>query len=244
METKIEFIPYPTFEEVFTETDELGKYVFFPLLSIHFSNHSELNDKSFHVISLWDTGNYGSCHFGKYRIDNYNIQFDLVGNKISYKDRIEFPFIELLPKAYQIIYDYFEKNKKLILANSEGLNLGRNQLKMGKELVLKEIPEFGNFEAGFYFEKVTSYFLARYKLERGIKVYPETQDSWMGEKSISVFMQSFLSNPTWLQGAAHPENSRFIGQLYESNYLSDASADVYLFYDESINRQIQISQWS
>ncbi len=252
---KLEFKAYPDYEAVFTETNQLGKYVFFPILSIHFKDWNGYDTKSFHIVSLWDTGNYEECHFGNYRIDNYIINFDLINNKLSYKDKIEFPKIKYLPQVYQIIVENFEKNKENFLTNDDfnESNIRYNQQKIGRDLILAKIPEFGNFEAGHYFNKVTAYLLGKYKSAKGIQTDPELKKSAM-EGSKNDFLlahnmdtkltNNFLGNPVWLQGAVELPNTKFIGQVYESYYLSDASSDLYLFFDESNNRLTQIFQWS
>lgn len=252
---KLEFIAYPDYEAVFTETNQFGKYVFFPILSIHFKNWSGYDTKSFHIVSLWDTGNHGDCHFGKYRIDEYTVHFDLIDNKLSYKERIEFPKIKYLPQAYQIIVDNFENNKDEILANDDfnESNIKYNECKKGKHLILAEILEFGDFEAGHYFENVTAYLLGKYKSAKGIQTNPEmdasvmegTKDDFLLAHDMETkLINNFLGDPVWLQGAVELPNTTFIGQVCEMDYLSGASADLYLFFDESKDRLTQIYQWS
>lgn len=252
---KLAFKSYPDYEAVFTETNQLGQYVFFPILSIHFKDWNGYNNKSFHIVSLWDTGSYEDCHFGNYRIDNYTTHFDLIDNKLSYKDKIEFPKIEYLPEAYQIIVKNFENNKDEILANDDfkESNIKSSQKKIGRDLILEKIPKFGDFEAWHYFNMVTAYLLGKYKSTKGIQTNPEldasvmegTKEEFLLAHNIETkLINNFLGDPVWLQGAVELPNTKFIGQVCEMDYLSGASADLYLFFDESKDRLTQIYQWS
>lgn len=253
----IELIPYPDFEEVFTETNELGKYVFFPLVSIHFNEHEKFKNQSFHIVSLWDTGEYEANYFDKHRVDNYTIHFDLINNKLAFKDKLRFPYLKFLPKAYGIIADFFEKNKEEFFANDsyDESNINSELTKKGQALILERIPEFRKFEAGHYFDQISAILLAKYKLKTGIKVKPMRSDGTLystkkENENIDLnpiknanLMSNILGKPYWLQGEENPLHSSFIGQVDEGSYLSGGAAFIYCYLNNESKQQTQVFQW-
>lgn len=259
----IELIPYPKFEDVFVEsTDPNAKYVFQPLVTIKLKNHKKNKNKTFHIISIWDTGDYKKEYFGDFRTDVNEISFNIIGDKLEYKDKINFPKIEFLEEAYNIIVKDFEEQKDYYLSNLE-YKLKSEKIKRGRELILSKIPEFGSFESGYYFERITSILLSKYRYEKygvvnpkfddnSYYIYKVTNGKYSEEnlKNINYnevgktdFIDNLLGKPEFIQNDESPADSQFIGQLDEGDYISSSSTNTFLFYDEGNQKQIQIFQW-
>jgi hypothetical protein len=263
MKNKIELIPYPKFEDVFVkETDPKAKFVFLPLVTMKILDHEKIGTKTFHLISLWDTGDYDKDYFGSFRTDVNEISFNIVEDKLEYKDEIKFPKIEFLEKAYNIIIADFEKQKDYYLENLE-YDLKSVKIRRGGKLIIEKIPEFGDFESRYYFERITSALLSRYRFEKyGIVnclfddnsyyIYKITNGKYSDEvlKNSDFnklgkinFIDNLLENPEFIQNDEFPQDTLFIGQIDESEYISSNSTNTYLFYDPVNNKQVQILQW-
>ena len=259
----VDLIPYPDFEDVFTkETDPKAKFVFLPLVTVKISNHQQLKNKTFHLISVWDTGDYESEYLGDYRIDVNEIKFDLVGDKLGYKDKINFPKIQFLQDAYKIVIEDFEIQKDYYL-NDLSYDIKKSKLKRGGNLILNKIPEFGNFEAEYYFERITSALLSRYRYKKyGVvnssfddnsffsykfakELYPNDELEKIDFNKIGKtdFVDNLLLRPEFIQNNEFPVETIFIGQVDEGEYISASSTNSFLFYDPINEKQIQISQW-
>ncbi|WP_172916141.1 hypothetical protein [Capnocytophaga canimorsus] len=244
-EYQIELLPYPKFNNVFVpETNPLAKYCFLPLITIKIKNHNEIGDKVFHIISIWDTGDYNECHFGDYRIDVDEVQFDIVEEKLAYKDEIIFPNIQYLEEAYNIISQEFENNLQVYLnLKNEDRDV---QMEKGINLILNKIPNFGNSEATFYFEMILSHLLGKYRYEKyrilNSNISNMYDEKDFNEKGKTSFVDNLLLRPIFVQGDQTPPNSIFIGQIYENDYNYFNSSDVFLFFDKEKNRQILITQ--
>jgi len=260
---KAELIPYPDFEQVFVEeTNPLAKYVFIPLVTIKIQNHEIFGDKTFHIIAIWDTGNYEKDYLGEYRKDVNEITFDIVGEKLAYKDDMKFPKIEYLEQAYNLIVEDFEKQKDYYLENLES-QTKRAKMERGKELIIEKIPEFGEFEAEYYFERITSVLLSKYRYKKygavnslfddnSYYAYKITKGKYTDDELNCLdfnkigkvnLVDNLLLLPNFIQNDEHPINSIFIGQVDEWDYISASSTTTYLFYDKANKKQIQIFQW-
>ncbi len=258
IEENIEFVAYPKFEDVFvSHIDPLAKYVFLPIVEIRFKNHPIIGNKKLYIVTLWDTGDYKKHYFGEYREDVNEISFDIIEDKLDYGDKIAFPKQEFLEKAYNIILKDFEKQKDSYLNDLEYDNT-RGKITRGKNLILSAIPEFGDFEAGYYFERITSYLLSKTRYEMYGAVNPLfNENSYFvsviteGKNSEQDFnkigklnlVDKFMTKPEWEQNDETPEGLIFIGQVNEWHYLSSSSTNTYLFYDIKKNRIKQIFQW-
>lgn len=263
IDNQFELIPYPNFEDVFVkETDPKAKFVFLPLVTIKLFNHKELGSKTFHIVSIWDTGDYEKDYLGDFRIDVNEIQFNIVGDLLEYKDEILFPKIDYLEKAYQIIESDFELEKDNYLSDIE-YNSKAKKIERGAKLILDKIPDFGTFEAAHYFERITSSLLSKYRFKKyGIvnsmfdnNTYylHKVSDGEIKEQTIlnsdyntlgkKNYIDNLLLRPKFIQNNETPEDSIFIGQVDEWDYLSSSSTNTYLFFDAKKNRQIQIFQW-
>lgn len=262
MQNNIDLIPYPKFEDVFVEgIDPKAKYVFQPLVTIKIKNYNGIENKIFHIISIWDTGNYEKDYFGNQRTDVNVISFNIIGDKLEYKDDLRFPKIEFLEEAYNIIIEDFEKQKEFYLID---LNTPKSRkIERGGELILTKIPEFGNFESRYYFERITSILLSKYRLEKyGVVnssfddnmwyIYQITNGKYTEEivKKLDFnkigkinLVDNLISKPEFIQNDEYIENTMFIGQLDEWHYISSSSTNTFLFYDSINNKQIQIFQW-
>lgn len=259
----VDLIPYPEFADVFTEeTDPKAKFVFLPLVTIKIKNHEKLKDKTFHLISLWDTGDYEREYFGNYRIDVNEVVFDLVGDKLGYKDKIDFPKIEFLEEAYHIISEDFQTQKENYLINLSYFDKG-SKIERGGNLILNKIPEFGKFEAEYYFERITSVLLSKYRFQNyGVinsnfddnsifrhkffkKYYPDDEVEKIDfNKTGKVnFIDNLLLLPDFIQNNEFPSDTIFIGQVDEGDFISSDSTNTFLFYDAINEKQIQIFQW-
>ncbi|MDO5608473.1 MAG: hypothetical protein Q4G08_08465 [Capnocytophaga sp.] len=260
---KVELVPYPDFEDVFiNETNPKAKYVFLPLVSIKLFNHKELGTKTFHIISIWDTGNYEKEYLGEYRIDVNEIRFDIIGDKLGYKDEINFPKIEYLEQAYQIIKNDFDIEKDNYL-NDLDYSSKSKKIQRGGNLILEKIPDFGKFEAKYYFERITSVLLSKYRYSKyGIVnslfdnnsyYLHKVSDGKIDEKTIlntdfntlgkTNFIDNLLLRPDFIQNDETPNGTIFIGQVDEWDYISSSSTNTFLFFDPKENKQIQIFQW-
>lgn len=263
MKKTIEIIPYPNFEDVFiSETNPKAKFVFLPLATIKFSNHETIGSKTFHIVSIWDTGNYEKKYFGDFRTDVNEISFNIVGEKLQYCDDIEFPKIEFLEKAYNIIVEDFILQKDKYLKNIE-IDSKSDIIDRGTKLILEIIPDFGNFEAGYYFERITSALLSKYrfdqygvvnslleknslyirKITNNIYNSENLQNLNINELGKTNLVDNLLEKPKFIQNDEFPEGTIFIGQINEGEYISFSSTFNYLFYDQINNKQTQIFQW-
>jgi hypothetical protein len=263
MKHEVEIIPYPSFEDVFVkETNRLAKFVFLPLASIKIKNDETIGNRTLHLISIWDTGDYKKEYFGSYRTDVNEISFEIVGEKLNYKDPIQFPCIENLEKAYNIILEDFETQKDNYL-NDLSYDTQSSKMERGGKLILEQIPNFGNFEAKFYFERITSALLSNYRFQKYGVVNSLFNDNSVYAHQISEgkyssqnlkdfdfnqigkvnLIDNLLLKPDFIQSDETPENSVFIGQVYEWHYISSSSTNTYLFLDLKNNKQIQIFQW-
>lgn len=263
MKENIELIPYPNFEDVFvSEIDPKAKYVFLPLITIKVSNHSVIGTKTFHLISIWDTGNYKKEYFGNFRTDVNAISFNIVGDKLEYKDEIKFPKIEFLEEAYKIIVEDFKTQRDYYLENLEYESQSA-KMDRGVKLILDKLPEFGDFESGYYFERITSALLSKYRFEKYGAVnslfndnaiyideitngkYSEEQLKTMDFNKIGKInlVDNLLEQPEFEQNEEFPEKSLFIGQINEWHYISASSTNTYLFFDKTNNKEMQIFQW-
>lgn len=259
----VELIPYPSFEDVFVkEIDPKAKFVFLPLATIKISNHSVFGSKSFHIISIWDTGDYEKEYFGDFRTDVNEISFRISGDKLEYKDDIKFPYIEHLGKAYKIIIEDFVVEKDNYI-NNIGSNSTSKIVDRGKKLILGQIPEFGDFEAGYYFERITSSLLSKYRFEKfgtvnslfspnlhyahKITEWKHSEDDFgkldFNKIGKSNLIDNILLKPDFIQNDEAPEGCIFIGQVDEWEYISSSSTNTYLFYDVKNEKQVQIFQW-
>lgn len=259
---EVELVPYPSYETVFdNRTNPLAKFVFLPLVSIKIKNHPLYQNNVFHVISIWDTGDYKKEYFGKYRTDVNQIHFDIIGDKLYYNDPINFPEINNLEKAYSIIMEDFElmKNKYL-----DDLNYDNKTIKMnrGKDLILSQIPNFGEFEAQHYFRRITSSQLAKYRYDKYGIVNPlfsendyyvskwntknkeeKNDETNFNKKGLKKLVENLMSNPRWVQSFEKPKHFKFIGQVDVGDYIDFESTNIYLFVNKEINKQIMIFQW-
>lgn len=258
----VDLIPYPEFEDVFTEeTDPKAKFVFLPLVTIKIRNHEQFNDKTFHLISLWDTGDYETEYFGDYRIDVNEIVFDLVGDKLGYKDKIDFPKIEFLEEAYTIISEDFEIQKEYYLSNLNYKGY-KSKIERGGNLILDRIPEFGKFESEYYFERVTSVLLSKYRFKNyGVinscfddnsffkyKFKGDYSDEELEKIDFNKigkidFVDNLLLRPEFIQNDEFPSGTIFIGQTDEGDFISSSATNTFLFYNNEKEQQIQIFQW-
>ncbi len=263
MKTEAEIIPYPSFEDVFVqETNRLAKFVFLPLASIKIKNDEILGNRTLHLISIWDTGDYKKEYFGNYRTDVNKISFDLVDEKLKYGDPILFPCIENLEKAYNIILEDFETQKDNYLNDLE-YDTKSSKMNRGKKLILEQISDFGDFEAEYYFERITSALLSKYRFQKfGVvnslfddnSYYAfEISEGKYDDQNLKNFdfnqigkinlIDNLLSKPDFIQSEEFPENTVFIGQVDEWHYNSASSTINYLFLDIKNNKQVQIFQW-
>jgi len=261
MQNNIDLIPYPKFEDVFVEdTDPKARYVFQPLVTIKIKNYNGIENKTFHIISVWDTGDYERDYFGNFRVDVNEISFNIIGDKLEYKDDIKFPKITFLEAAYNIIVEDFEKHKESYLINFESKS---KKIERGGRLILNKIPEFGAFESRYYFERITSILLSKYRLEKyGAVNSSFDNNAWYihqitngkySEKALKEIdfnkigkinlVDKLLGKPEFLQNNEYVENTIFIGQLDEWHYISSSSTNTFLFYDPLNNKQVQIFQW-
>lgn len=260
---EIEITPYPNFEDVFIEeTNRLAKFVFLPIATIKIRNDEMFGNITFHFVSIWDTGNYEKEFLGKYRTDVNEISFDLIGDKLKYEDPIIFPCIENLEQAYNIIVADFEKQKEYYLSDLDYMN-NSVKMKRGQKLILDQIPNFGNFEAKYYFERITSSLLSKYRYQKFGVVNPNfsvnsfyahliSNGKYNSENIMNYdfntigkinLVENLFEEPEFIQNEEFPEGTQFIGQVDESHFISSNSTNTYLFFDKKNNRQIQIFQW-
>jgi hypothetical protein len=260
---RIHLIPYPKFEDVFVkETDPKAKFAFLPIVTIKILNQEKIEPKTFHLISLWDTGNYEKDYFGDFRTDVNEISFNIIGNKLEYKDEIKFPKIEFLEKAYNIIVADFEKQKDYYLENLD-YDEKSVKIKRGGELILEKIPEFGSFESRYYFERITSALLSRYRFDKygvvnclfnnnSYYIHKITKGKYSEEDLENLdfnklgkinLVDNLMKNPEFIQNDEFPHGTSFIGQINEGEFISSSSTNTYLFYDQVNNKQVQIFQW-
>jgi len=253
--------PFPLIEDIFEIKNSNEKYVFTPLVSITFKNHPILNNNSFHFISVWDTGSYAEDYFNDNRVDPRVIRFKYKNNKYSYLSNLNFPFINELKKAYEIIENNFIENLEYYLtpkSNREFIDT----LSKGCELVHSTNEKFDKVEAGYYFEKITKYLYTKKKFQKFNNINSDFtySDTFIGltttkEKVIREFhsegkdkseiIKNMLAKPNWIQTPEklNYENMIFIGSVSESDF-TNGTAELYLFWDKENDFVYQISQWT
>lgn len=261
----IEIIPFPDFENVFEIFSGKEKYVFQPLASIVFNNHSIFENRRFNFVSIWDTGSYNSDFFNDFRKESRIIKFKIVENRYLYPVEPIFPFIDHLSRAYDLIEKNFNENLDYYLTpkSHTKFSLEDETLNKGAELVHNSNNKFDRCESSYYFNRITKYLYTKKKFELYGKInssftYPETFIGLTNtrEQVISEFhtygktkdeiINNLLDKPVWLQ---KPEeilkelNLIFIGSVDEYTF-TDSSAEIYLFWDKDNEEVYQFFQWT
>ncbi|WP_433830744.1 hypothetical protein [Flavobacterium anhuiense] len=261
----IEIIPFSEFEDTFNSIDSNGKFVFLPLATIQFNQHSEFEDKSFHFISIWDTGDYEESFFNDFRKNISCIKFKLENNKYSYPEKLNFPFVDLLSQAYPLTqqnfqqhFDYFLKPK-----NYDEFSAEDGIFNQGREFVFNSLNGIDKFESSHYYERITQYLYAKEKYNLFDKINPAftysetfigittTKEEVIADfhyegKSKDEIINNLLGTPEWLQSPeeiSEKLNLTFIGSVYEGDF-TNGTAEIYLFWDKINNETYQFFQWT
>lgn len=262
-EEKLLIIPFPDFNDVFNIDNGKEKFIFLPLTTIKFQEHTEFQNRSFHFISIWDTGTYEETYFNEYRKEIRCIKFKIENNKYSYLGELNFPFINLLPRAYDIIEYHFQENIEYYLEpKSYRLFSIENKIfSKGQELIFGSVEGFDKPDAAYYFERIVQYLYTKKKYELFDKVnsnfvYSEifigattTKEEVISEfnyegKSKKEIINNLLKMPNWLQKPEKIfENLTFIGSVSEGGF-TNGSAEIYLFWDKENNEVYQFFQWT
>lgn len=256
-----EIRPFPLIEDIFEINSSNEKYVFTPLVSIGFENHSILSNKLFHFISVWDTWSYEEDYFNDNRPEPRVIRFKYKNNKYSYLSNLNFPFVDELKNAYEIIENNFNENLEYYLRPKSNKEF-ENVLSKGCDLVHSLCRNFNKPESGYYFEKITKYLYAKMKFEKFNKInsdftYSEifiglttTKEKVINEfntegKDKNEIIKNILIEPNWLQTPEklNYEKLIFIGSVSESDF-TNGTAELYLFWDKENDFVYQISQWT
>lgn len=235
---------FPDFEEVFIEgTDPLVKYCFLPFATLKITNHEEIGDKVFHFVSAWDTGDYEECQLGENYIDAGHFEFDMVNDKLTYKDEVKFPHIAYLKQAYEIIEKDFENNQSYYLEDVEHSKL-EEKIKRGSALILEKIPNFDPNYAEYYYKWIISYLVGKWRYKKyGVLNGKLTNSSEIENfntsgRSEDDFIENILLLHDYIEAG-----DLFIGNLYEAYYNTHATADINIFYDKEREKQIQIIRY-
>ena len=253
--------PFPEFESIFNANNSKEKFVFSPLASIEFDNDKVLSDKKFHFISVWDTGSYEKEYFNEYRLSERVIRFKFYDNKYSYPTELKFPFLDELESAYKTIENNFNENIDFFL-KVKSYEEFSGTLNKGGDILFSNNKKFDRWDAGYYFEKITTYLYTKKKFERFNKIhsrftYPETLIGLTKTKEeiISEFhtygtakediVKNILDKPDWLQFPENLDYNKliFIGSVSEFDF-TNGTAEIYLFWDKENDYVYQISQWT
>jgi hypothetical protein len=263
----LEIIPFPDFNNAFNVINGNEKFIFLPLATIQFNEHPAFENRRFHFVSIWDTGTYEENYFNAFRKNIRCIKFKIENNKYSYLAEPKFPFINLLPKAYDLIESNFQENIDYYLKpkSSRQFSIEDKIFSDGKELVFNSLEDFDKPDAAYYFERITQYLYTRKKYELFDKINADfayletfaglttttTKEKLIAEfndegKSKNEIINNLLEKPNWLQ---KPEeildslNLIFIGSVSESDF-TNGSSEIYLFWDQENNEAYQFFQWT
>jgi hypothetical protein len=265
IQDKTEIVSFPDLKNVFDVYSGREKYVFLPLASVSFHDHRVLGNRSFHFISIWDTGSYKDDFFNDFRRESRIIKFKIVNNKYLYPVDPKFPSVEHLAQAYDIIEKNFNENLDYYLTPKSHVkfSIEDKTLRKGGELIDNSIGGFDRGDSGYYFKRITKYLYTKKKFELFGKInssftYPETfiGTTITREEVISEFhsygktkdeiVNNLVDKPAWLQ---KPEeiikelDLIFIGSIDEYSF-TDGSAEIYLFWDKDHDEVYQFFQWT
>lgn len=265
IEDKLEIIPFPDFNNTINVINGNEKFIFLPLATIQFNKHIEFENRSFHFISIWDTGTYEENYFNAFRKNIRCIKFKIENNKYSYLPEPEFPFINLLPKAYDIIQSNFQENIDYYLnpKSSRQFSIEDKIFSKGKELIFNLLEDFDKPDGAYYFERITQYLYTKKKYELFDKINSDfayletfvglttTKEKRIAEfnyegKSKNEIINNLLEKPNWLQNPEEIlkiQNLIFIGSVSETDF-TNGSAEIYLFWDKENNEAYQFFQWT
>ncbi|WP_281632633.1 hypothetical protein [Flavobacterium luteolum] len=261
----IEILPFPEFENTFNSINSNEKFVFLPLATLQFKKHSEFENKSFHFVSIWDTGDYEESFFNEFRKSISCIKFKIENNKYSYPEGLNFPFVDLLSQAYDLTHQNFQQNLDYYLEpkSYHEFSSEKSIFSQGREFVFNSLNGIDKFESSYYYERITQYLYTKEKYKLFDKINPQFtySETFIGitttkeevmtgfneeGKSKDEIINNLLGTPEWLQSPEEiPEklNLIFIGSVYEGDF-TNGSAEIYLFWDKENDEAYQFFQWT
>ncbi|WP_289659836.1 hypothetical protein [Flavobacterium panacagri] len=262
---EMKVVAFPDFDQTFNLINEREKFIFLPLASIQFNNHSEFENRHFHFISIWDTGTYENDFFNEFRKDIRCIKFKLEDQRYSYLGKPNFPFVDLLPNAYDLIENHFKEHLDYYLTPKSFREFSDENgfFNKARQIIISQLNGFDKSDAGYYFERIVQYLYVKKKYELFNKInsdfsYSElfigrttTKEeviaSFVDEgKSDHEIINNLLEKPNWLQ---KPEdifrdlNLIFIGSVSESDF-TNGSSEIFLFWDKENDEVYQLFQWT
>ncbi|MFD2943012.1 hypothetical protein [Flavobacterium notoginsengisoli] len=264
-EKQLRTIPFPDLANVFHTINGREKFIFLPLVSVQFDNHSEFENRHFHFISIWDTGTYEDDFFNEFRKDIRCIKFKLEDNKYCYLGKPNFPFVDLLPNAYDLIESHFQEHLEYYLRPKSFREFSDENgvFNKGREIILSKLKDFDKADAAYYYERIIQYLYTKKKYELFDKINSDFSYSelFIGrtttkENVIATFndegksdheiINNLLGKPNWLQ---KPEDISkdlsliFVGSVSENDF-TNGSAEIYLFWDKQNEEVYQFFQWT
>ncbi|AWK06030.1 hypothetical protein HYN56_18085 [Flavobacterium crocinum] len=262
---QIEIIAFPDFDKTLNIINKREKFIFLPLATIQFEKHSEFENRQFHFILIWDTGTYEDDFFNEFRKDIRCIKFKLEGNKYSYLGKPNFPFVHLLPNAYDLIENHFQENLEYYLKPKSFREFSDENGVFTKGLakIINQLNDFDKPDAAYYYERIMQYLYTKKKYELFNKInsdfsYSElfigrttTKEEVIAEfndegKSDNDLINNLLEEPNWLQKSEDilkDLDLTFIGSVSESDF-TNGSAEIFLFWDKKNDEVYQFFQWT
>jgi hypothetical protein len=259
---KTQIIFFPKFDDVFTETDELARYVFLPLISITITDNPELSGKKFHVVSLWDTGNYEESYFNDYRQEIHWMRFDHIDNKYSYPAPVNFPSIGFLKTAYKIAERHFNDNIDFYLRPKEWTEFNElRDRKNGGAKIREQLPDMPVFDSEYYFGRIISYLLTKERIKKYLALNSKLTYAYYGDEGKTKEevrenfnregkkdLVSFIQKPEELKERFSPEwgqyeDQEFICHIDVGDFIHSDATMITLFYDKKQKQAIQLFSW-